>query len=228
MSGREGTTYFTSLGVDRLLVTGDAESDSPGTSGQVLVSGGASGSVSWAGLTSSTIGLASTAATGLVGTAAQAFAGIKTFASGARIKGRTDGVATPAGDVGQTLTTNAGSTNIGASGTEQNLTSFSSATILAAGRYLILASGVARPNGATMTGDTYIAISTNSASSSGSTLGTSRSLCNLATGGTWGSMFAWRVFDVSTTQAVYLVTASTFSAGGPPQVAGGMVALRIG
>lgn len=82
MAGRDGITFFNSLGVETLFVQGSAGTNTAGTSGQFLTSGGANGAVSWSTAATVSVTVASSAAQGIVSTGTQSLAGRKTFVSG--------------------------------------------------------------------------------------------------------------------------------------------------
>lgn len=82
MAGRDGITFFNSLGVETLFVQGVATTNTAGTLGQFLTSGGANGPVSWTTVATISLAVASTSTAGIVSTSAQSLAGKKTFVDG--------------------------------------------------------------------------------------------------------------------------------------------------
>ena len=140
------------------------------------------------------------------------------------VAGKTDGTGATAGNVGEDFTASVTVTNFSATLTIINMCS----QPLTAGNWLIMAMIQSRINGATMTSPVTYSISTNSASTSGTTAGLDRGQIDM-TGGTssyFHSGACFRILKVTSPTTVYLTGQADFSAGNP-QYAASMRCLRI-
>lgn len=140
------------------------------------------------------------------------------------VVGKTDGTSASAGIVGEDFTASAAAANFTATATVINICS----QALTAGNYLAMAMVQARINGASMTGPVTYSISTNSASTTGTTLGLDRGQIDLTAGTSnqFQSGAAFRILKVSSSTTVYLTGSADFSAGNP-QYAGSLRIIRI-
>lgn len=140
------------------------------------------------------------------------------------ITGITTGSGASTGNVGEDFTASATATDFSATATVINICS----QALTAGNYLCCAMVQARLNGATMTGAVTYSISTNSASTTGTTLGLDRGQIDLTAGTSnlFQSGAAFRILKVSSATTVYLTGSADFSAGNP-QYAGSLRIIRI-
>lgn len=140
------------------------------------------------------------------------------------VAGITTGSGAATGKVGEAFTASGANANFSATATVINICS----QALTAGNYLVVGICQARINGATMTGPVTFSISTNSASTTGTTLGIDRGQIDM-TGGTsnyFHSGAVSRLLNLSGAATVYLTGSADFSVGNP-QRAGSLQIVRI-